>query len=218
MLGPDRQRDVLGRIAEAASRVGLLVAPIGNVYFFVQQRASFETKDLDAVVHQEDLSVADLDSVVSMAKLLGEHEVQRDRAVVVVYLDGPKDGPDTAVVELIRGKPRAHGGYLPRPLLTKAGHQARRDGAVLWYKPEFVLVMKADAAVDRQERAAKGGPYAEDNRRRAETFRADVFSQMGSRNTWDVEALREAAGLIKKSRQKGVADLIGSASAGRIRL
>lgn len=218
MLGPDRQREVLGRIAEAASRVGLLVAPIGNAYFFVQQRASFETKDLDAVVHLDNLSVADLDSVVSMARLLGDHEVQRDRAVVVVYLDGPKGGPDTAVVELIRGKPRAHGGYLPRPLLTSAGHQARREGSVLWYKPEFVLVMKADAAVDRQERAAKGGPYAEENRRRAETFRADVFSQIGRGSAWDVDAFRGAVGLIKKSRQKAVADLIGSASAGRIQL
>ena len=83
MMGPERQREILGRLADAAKTVGLYVAPIGSGYYFVQQPEGLETKDFDAVVHAEDLAVAELDAVVEMAKLLGQYEVSRDRAVVV---------------------------------------------------------------------------------------------------------------------------------------
>lgn len=219
MIGAERQQAILDRLASAAKAVNLYVAPIGSGYYFLQQPSGLETKDFDAVIHSHDLAVAELDAVVGMAKSLGDFEVGGDRAVVTVYLDGPKGDPNANVVELIRGRPRRKGGFLPRPLLDEAGRQARRAGHVLWYPREFVLMMKADAAVDRQERAERGGEFVEANRRRAETFLADVFREVQANEAkLDPTRLSQAWKLIKQKRRAKVAGLIESASAGRIRL
>jgi hypothetical protein len=219
MIGQDRRKEILGRLEAAAKLAGLYVAPIGSSYYFLQQPSGLETKDFDAVIHADDLAVAELDAVVEMAKGLGVHEVSQDRAVVTVYLDGPKGDPNASMVELIRGRPRSNDGFLPRPLLKEAGRLARRSGRVLWYPTEFVLMMKADAAADRQERAEKGGRFFEENQRRAATFRADVFREVQANEAKiDTGRLAKALALIKESRRVRVADLIASASAGRIKL
>lgn len=219
MMGAERQTEILAQLAEAAKGANLFVAPIGSGYYFIQEPSGVETKDFDAVVHAGDLAVAELDAVVEMAKTLGEYEVTKDRAVVIVRLRRPGSETEPDIVELIRGRPRMNDGFLPRSLLKEAGRQARRAGRVLWYPTEFVLMMKVDAAIDRQDRADKGGPFAEDNRRRADTFRADVFRQVQANESGlDAKKLATALDLIKESRRAKAADLIAAASAGRIRL
>jgi hypothetical protein len=219
VIGRERQEEILGRLAEAAKQADLYIAPIGSGYYFLQQPAGLETKDFDAVVHAQDLAVAGVDAVVTMAKTLGEFEVSTDRAVITVYLDGPKGGSNTGMVELVRGRARGNAAFLPRPLLEAAGEGARRQGRILWYPPEFVLVMKADAAADRQARADTGGRFASENQRRAETFRADVFREVQSGTVaLDPAMLRKALSHIKKNRRANVSALIESASAGRINL
>lgn len=219
MIGAERQTEILAQLAEAAKGANLFVAPIGSGYYFIQQASGLETKDFDAVVHAADLAVAELDAVVEMAKTLGDYEVTRDRAVVIVHLRRPGSETEPDIVELIRGRPRINDGFLPRPLLREAGRQARRAGRVLWYPSEFVLMMKVDAAIDRQDRADKAGPFAEENRRRAETFRADVFRQIQANESgMDPKKLAAALELIKDSRRAKAAALISAASAGRIQL
>src|SRR5687767_10231416 len=115
MSGAERQTEILARLAEAAKDANLYVAPIGSGYYFIQQPSGLETKDFDAVVHSADLAVAELDAVVEMAKTLGEYEVTKDRAVVVVRLRRPGTEAEPDIVELIRGRPRMNDGFLPRP-------------------------------------------------------------------------------------------------------
>ncbi|HEX9815753.1 MAG TPA: hypothetical protein VGB18_02125 [Candidatus Thermoplasmatota archaeon] len=90
---------------------------------------------------------------------------------------------------------------------------------MLGYPTEFVLMMNVDAAIDRQERADKGGPSGEDKRRRAETVRADVFRQVQANESGlDSKKLATALLWIKENRRAKAADLVSAASAGRIRL
>ncbi len=239
MLDPEAQTEVLRRVAEAAARHGLIVAPVGSVFFLFQGRAYLTTKDIDVVAHLEDGSIAPLDLLVKVGKELGDAKPAGDRASVVVSMDGPT-GP--ATVDLLRGKEGAKKSFLPRELLRRAATHGRREGNILWYPIEFVILLKADAAVDKQHRAESGGQFAEQNRQRAEVFKQDAYSQVQSALAKRGAAFREAAfgeapwaasaapaglredylveGLLclKKARRLEVAALIEAASGGRLRL
>ncbi|MCA1813941.1 MAG: nucleotidyltransferase [Halobacteriales archaeon] len=213
------QRDVLRRIAEAAARHGLMVAPVGSVYFLLEGERSLRTKDVDVVVHDAKGSIASLDMVTTMAEDLGHAEVAHDKASVKVTIQ--KGGEDIEI-DLLRGRPSAKGGFLPRELLEAAGEHAKREGAVLWYPYEYVLLLKAEAAVDRARRAEKQDAYTEDNRRRAEAFRADVKRQMDARlrtgHALRADLLEDGIRRLKENRRRDVAALLEAASGGKLRL
>lgn len=219
MLDPEAQTEMLRRVAEVASRHGLIVAPVGSVFFLFQGRAYLTTKDVDLVVHLDDGNIAPLDLLVKVGEELGDARPAGDRASVIVNTEGPT-GP--ATVELLRGREGAKRSFLPRKLLRVAASHGRRDGNVLWYPVEFVILLKADAAVDKQHRAASGGEHAEENRRRAEIFKQDTYSQVqsalvfpaGLREDYLVEGLL----CLKKTRRLEVAALIEAASGGGLRL
>ena len=140
-------------------------------------------------------------------------------------------------VDLLRGKEGAKKSFLPRELLRRAATHGRREGNILWYPIEFVILLKADAAVDKQHRAESGGQFAEQNRQRADIFKQDVFSQVQSAFAERGAAFGEApfgalpapAGLredyliegllcLKKARRLEVAALLEAASGGRLNL
>ena len=105
---------------------------------------------------------------------------------------------------------------------AQGGAHGRREGNILWYPPEFVILLKADAAVDRTHRAEKGGDHAEENRMRAETFRNDIFAQVqwvySNGGGMREEYLKEGLLLLKKQRRIEVSQLLESASGGRLSL
>ncbi|MDG7002221.1 MAG: hypothetical protein JRN15_24240, partial [Nitrososphaerota archaeon] len=87
--------------------------------------------------------------------------------------------------------------------------------------PEFVILLKADAAIDRAHRAEKGGPHVEENRIRAEAFRADTFAQVQyayANGDLRDSYLKEGLLLLKRQRRVEVAHLLESASGGRLSL
>src|SRR5438552_6793869 len=168
---------MLQRVAKAAAGHGLIVAPVGSVFFLFRGRAYLTTKDIDVIAHLDDGSIAPLDLLVKVGKELGEAKPAGDRASVVVSMEGTT-GP--ATVDLLRGKEGAKKSFLPRELLRRAATHGRREGNILWYPIEFVILLKADAAVDKQHRAESGGQFAEQNRQRADIFKQDVFSQVQS--------------------------------------
>src|SRR2546427_1679971 len=116
---------MLRRVAAAAARRGLIVAPVGSVFFLFQGRASVTTKDIDVIVHLDDGNIASLDLLVEIGEELGDARAAGDRASVIVKMEGPT-GP--ATVDLLRGKEGAKRSFLPRELLRKAATHGRRDG------------------------------------------------------------------------------------------
>lgn len=200
-------RAALAQIAVAAAARGLVVAPVGSTYFLFRGRPTLMTKDVDAVVHAPSLSVASLEHLVALGRDLGEVEIGNDEATVRVIMQG-QDGPTP--VDLVRGKRARKDGFFPRTLLEEAARRGETQGGLLLYPIEYVLVLKADAAVDRASQSA--GERRAQNAARAAAFRQDVFDQMGAayasgsglREDW----LRDALMHVKESRQDGVAALL----------
>lgn len=111
--------------------------------------------------------------------------------------------------------------FFPRELLREAAQRASVEGNVLWYPREYVIVLKADAAVDRETRARAGGPYAERNRARAMSFRDDVISQVQAAlqaGTLQSSFLKDALVHLKAARREEVATLLEFAGGGRLSL
>ncbi len=218
MLDREAQAEILKRVVEAAARYGLVVAPVGSVFFLFQGKSSLSTKDVDVVVHLDDGNIAPLEVLMKVGNDLGDARPSDDRASVMVAMEAPRG---SAKIDLLRGKEGAKKGFLPRGLLRLAGINGRREGNILWYPIEFVILLKADAAIDRQHRAESGGRNVEENRQRAEVFRQDVFSQVqaalaatGLRDDYLVEGLL----CLKKIRRIEVASLLEAASGGRLSL
>lgn len=121
-------------------------------------------------------------------------------------------------LELIRGKSGTD--FFPRSLLKEAASRGTVDGNILWYPIEYVILLKADAAVDKDLRSRLQNEHQEKNRLRAEAFRQDVIEQVGAalrRGALRTEYLVDGLRHIKESRRDDVASLIERASAGRIR-
>lgn len=208
------QRRLFDAVVAAAAAEGCTVAPVGSLYFLVDGAPRQFTKDVDAVVHGPGLAVVPLDVLKRIAtRLGGPQEVSGDKAVVEVR--PPSPDPD-AKVELIRGRSSAKGGFFPRALLEQAAKEASRQGTVLIYPLEYVLVLKADAAVDREERAAKEEARAAENRRRAAAFRADVFQEVNRAlqgRGLDAKRLEKAVACLKQKRRAPVRALLAAAGA-----
>lgn len=151
-LDPKRQEAAIRKVAEAARKLGLIIAPIGSAYFSFKGEAKLMTKDVDAAVHDADLEPASLDEVVKLGKALGESEIAKDQATVTIKME--LEGI-IEEVDLIRGKSDTSKGYVPRELLRAAARKAELQGNLLLYPPEYVLALKADAAIDREFRSRK---------------------------------------------------------------
>lgn len=219
MLDEAAQRAAFQRVADAALRRGLLVAPVGSIYFLFQGEPKLMTKDVDAVVHDEDLQPVSVDVLRALGEELGEVQVSADKALVVVVIR--EEGEEPIQVDLLRGRAGAKGGFLNRGLLASGAARGTRTGNVILYPPEYVVVLKADAAVDRAKRAEKMDRHAAENARRAEAFRTDVITQVRAlerHKPLDVATFRAALDLVKERRRAAVAELIEVATAGRIRL
>lgn len=210
MLDASDQRALVERLAIIAREEGCIVAPVGSVFYIFFGAERDMTKDLDAVVHDESLAVADTPTLERIAKRLGEVSVTRDGAVVAVKTRPGLAEPD---LELVRGRRRRSGGFMPRKLLELAAARAERRDNLLLYPPEFILALKADAAVDREDRAKNDAARAEANRVRAEVFRSDVFKEvhrLQQTGEVDVKQLVDAIQLLKKNRQARVVKLLES--------
>ena len=217
MLGPDGQQELLRRLAEAAARRGLLVAPVGSVFFLHRGRRSLLTKDLDAVVTTLDGEPVSLAELEAIARDLGPATTASDEATVTVAIPGLAE----AEVDLLRGKEGAKRGFLPRGLLREAAQRGTVEGSILWYPVEYVVVLKADAAVDRAQRAEKGGAFAEANLARARDFRNDVVAQVDEaleRGALRPAYLADAVRHLKAKRRADVVRLLEFAAAGRFAL
>lgn len=212
-LDATRQREILEAVARAAREEGCLAAPVGSVYFLLAGLPRVTTKDVDAVIHSASLEPPPLDVLKRIAERLqtfGSAATTTDGAVVQI-----RSSPQVpAEIELIRGRTDAKGGFFPRALLVAAAKAARRDGNLLLYPLEHVLVLKADAAVDREDRALRDPARAREHRRRADAFRADVLEGVNSAllgNGISAKTLGAAIAALKKSRQERVRSLFRSA-------
>lgn len=174
MLNADDQRRRLDAVVKAASAEGLLVAPVGSLYFLYHERGRIFTKDIDAVLHNKDLTPASLEALKRVATQLGSFEVSVDQAVVMVTTTSSSETPD---IELIRGRSRAKGGFFPRSLLEEAATKGARDGNLVLYPLDYMLVLKADAVIDREERAKRDKKRAAEHLGRAKVFREDLFGE-----------------------------------------
>lgn len=209
-MDPTEQRRLLDTVLAAAAAEDCLVAPVGSVYFLFHDAARPSTKDVDAVIHTASLKVAPLDVLKRVAGKLGKVEVTTDEAVAWVRLESGEK------IELIRGRSAAKGGFFPRELLEEAAASAERRGNLLLYPMEYVILLKADAAVDREERAGRDPARAEEHRRRAAGFRADVFSEVNRAMLGpglDAAKLRSGIGCLKRKRQGEVTALLQGAGA-----
>lgn len=208
-----QQRAVLAAIARAAADEGFLVAPVGSAYFLLAGVPRLATKDVDAVIHAKDFEPPSLETLKRIAERLkdfGEIRVTQDGAVVQVR--SSDDSP--AEIELIRGRTATKGGFFPRELLVAAAKEAKREGNVLLYPVEYVLVLKADAAVDREDRAKRDAQRAEEHERRANIFRADVMSGVNAAllaGDLSVKRMETAIKHLKKSRRDRVRGLLAAA-------
>ncbi len=208
-----QQRAILDAIAHAARDEGCLVAPVGSVYFLLTGSPRMATKDVDAVVHDENMQPPRLDvlrRIAARLSMFGTATTTQDGAVVQVRssLDAP------AEIELIRGRGKGKGGFFPRGLLVAAAKEAKRDGNVLLYPIEYVLVLKADAAIDREDRAQRDPERAELHERRANAFRADVMIGVNAAlltSGLSVVTLNAAISHLKVSRQPRVRSLFSAA-------
>lgn len=213
MPGPERQRSLVERVVTAAEAEDALVAPVGTVYFLYRDVARTATKDVDLVIHGDDLELVGLDVLKRIGKTLGVTEVSEDEALVRVTIG---TGDQFDVIELLRGRARRSKGFLPRALLQEAARVAERRGRLLLYPLEYLLVLKADAAVDREERAGKDPEREAANRERATAFRADVFGEVNRAmlgGGLDAGRLRSAVSHLKKKRQDAVLRLLRAAGA-----
>ena len=218
MLNLEAQTEALQIVAVAAKKHGLVVAPVGSIFFLFTEGRHLATKDVDVVVHVDVDTIAPLELLEKMGRELGVAVSSGDKATVTVTVES-KYGP--MKIDLIRGKDGARRSFLPRELLRAAARHGRRDGSILWYPTEFVILFKADAAVDRARRARSGGPKAAENLRRAEVFRQDVFAHVQSSLEGDglnEKYLIEGLSHLKQARRKEVAALLEAASGGRLTL
>jgi hypothetical protein len=204
---------MVDRVLSAAESERVLVAPVGTAYFLYRNVAGIVTKDVDLVIHGEGLEPVGLAVLKRIGETLGRTEISEDEALVRVTVGA---GDDAEVIELLRGRARRSKGFLPRRLLEEAAHAAERRGRLLLYPLEYVLVLKADAAVDRQLRADRDSHRAEENVKRATAFRADVFNEVNRamlQDGLDAARLQSAVSHLKKSRQEGVIRLLQAAGA-----
>ena len=196
MLDPERQEEVLRQVATAAAKRGLAIAPVGSVYFLLVGKPKTSTKDVDTVVHSSGQDVASFEALLEIAREIGGRVTPgEDRSSVQVGVI--RDGVEVGVIDLLRGREGARGGFLPRSLLREAASRGRRVGSIVTYPLEYVIVLKADAAVDREDRSAGKGVAAETNRQRAEIFKADVFTLVADAmraGSLDEPFLRDAIG------------------------
>lgn len=212
-MDASQQRVVLAAIARAAAEESHLVAPVGSSYFLLIGVPRLATKDVDAVVHATDFGPPSLDVLKRIAgrlKEFGEISVTQDGAVVQVR--SSEESP--AEIELIRGRSATKGGFFPRELLVAAAKEATREGNVLLYPVEYVLVLKADAAVDREDRATRDAGRATEHERRANIFRADVMSGANSAllaGDLSAERIENAIRHLKKARRARVRGLLEAA-------
>jgi hypothetical protein len=167
---------------------------------------------VDIVIHETGLQPPSLDVLKRIAARLekfGAANVTPDNAVVQIRASG--DAP--AEIELIRGRSDKKGGFFPRDLLVAAAKGAKREGNVLLYPVEYVLVLKADAAIDREDRAKRDTKRAEAHERRANIFRADVIAGIDAalrEGSLSTSKLSTAVGFLKESRQARVRALFAS--------
>ena len=213
MLNEADQRSRLKLVADAAASEGCLVAPVGSVYFLLQGTGRQYTKDIDAVIHEASLEPAGSGVLRRIAERLGTAEVTVDEAVFNIRTESGLERPD---IELIRGRSATKGGFFPRELLVKAARRARREGNVLIYPIEAVLVLKADAAIDREERAERDVARSVRHRERAAVFRADVFQEVNRALLAEglrAELLLESLRLLKEKRRGRVQGLLAEAGA-----
>jgi hypothetical protein len=209
-LNESEQRSRLARIAEAAKEEGCFVAPVGSVYFLLTGAARAATKDVDAVIHGHDFRLPSLEVLKQIGQKLGETSATEDGAVVQVRTSSG----GSAEIELIRGRSGAKRGFFPRELLIDAANHAKREGNILVYPLEFVLVLKADAAIDRDERAARDPTRAAEHERRANAFRGDVFSEVQralAGNGISSPLVEKAVKHLKEKRRERVRDLLSAA-------
>lgn len=217
MLDQAEQRRVFELIAEAVAKRGLYVAPVGSLYFMFRGEAKLMTKDVDAVVHGKDLQPVSAETLVEIGKELGEVEVAHDKASVAVTIK--EAGREDIKIDLLRGRAGGKGGFLNRDLLASGAGRGERRDAVILYPPEYVIILKAEAAVDRAKRAETQNEYTEDNKRRAEIFRADVLAQVRAaeaKQPLNKEHFQEALRLVKENRRREIAELIRFATRGGI--
>lgn len=208
----DVQQRLLGRITAAAEAEDCLVAPVGSVYFLLIGSPKQTTKDVDAVLHTRELQAPPLETVQRVAARLGEAQLTGDEAVVKVRT-ADSDVPE---IELIRGRRAAKGGFFPRDLLQDAAAHAQRRGNILLYPIEYIIVLKADGAVDREERAAKDPTRAEEHLRRSRDFAGEVIVEVNRAllaGTLDVRRLARAVSYLKKNRQDRIRALLAGAGA-----
>lgn len=217
MLDQNEQRRVFDLIAQAVAKRGLYVAPVGSLYFMFRGEPKLMTKDVDAVVHGKDFQPVSIETLVDIGQELGEVEVAHDKASVQVTIKEP--GREDVLIDLLRGRAGGKGGFLNRDLLASGASEGERNDPVILYPPEYVIILKAEAAVDRAKRAETQNEYTADNKRRAEIFRADVVAQvrtLQAKQALSMKHFRDAIALVKENRRKDIADLLRSASGGAI--
>lgn len=131
MLNPEGQAELLRRLAVAAGRRGLRVAPVGSVFFLYQGRKVALTKDLDAVVHDDAGEPASLEVLQQLGNDLGVAQPSEDKATVTVKVLGLAE---TAVeIDLIRGKEGSKRGFLVlRCLKWVTGSPTCRPASTPW--------------------------------------------------------------------------------------
>ena len=211
MLNADEQRSRLDAVARAAAEEGLLVAPVGSLYFLYHERGRMFTKDIDAVLHNKDLTPASLEVLKRIASKLGPFEVSVDQAVVAITTTPSGEPPD---IELIRGRSRTKGGFFPRDLLEEAAAKGKRDGNLILYPLEFMLVLKADAVIDREERAKRDTKRSAEHIGRANVFREDLFGEANRamlNEGLSPKAIESALQHLKKARRTAVRALLVAA-------
>ncbi|MFA5862079.1 MAG: hypothetical protein WDA16_10335 [Candidatus Thermoplasmatota archaeon] len=233
MLDVDAQRMVFERVRMAAKQHGLLVAPIGSVYFLQMGEPRLLTKDVDTVLHENDHEIPPLEKVVALANDLGgEVVVAEQRSIVIVTIRDLAEDP--VIIELLRGRDRP--GFLNRSLLTRAADLAKRDDNVLHYPVEFVITLKAEASIDRSERARKARgraakesdpakrqedlDMAERSDARSTDFSRDVFGQMAAAMQGGLkeDLFADALTHVKETWRADVANLVDAASQGSLHL
>lgn len=233
MLDVDGQREVFERVREAAKRHGLFVAPIGSVYFLQMGEPRLLTKDIDTVLHEADDAIPSLETVLAFAKDLGGEAVpDEQKSVVIVTIRDM--APEPVIIELLRG--RAKPGFLNRTLLLRAAALSTREDNIIRYPIEFVITLKAEASIDRRQRAQKkreaAAKEADPSKRdedlamakrsdeRADDFSRDVFGQMAAarQKGLNEDLFVDAISHVKESWRADVADLLDAASQGALRL
>jgi hypothetical protein len=219
MLDPTDQAEVLEKILAVAKRMNLLVAPVGSVYFLYHGQPRLRTTDVDTVVLTDDGEPVSLEVLESFGRELGHIDSRSDGASVIVR--PPETETSAYEIDLLRGKEKTKRGFFPRALLREAAKRGRIEGNLIWFPIEYVIVLKADAAVDRKQRAANADEYSRDNAERAKVFEQDVFAQVQQalgRGMLKAQYIVDASRHLKESRRRRVLELIEAAAFGQLRL